>query len=273
MRKSIFIIHFLIFIFVSCSHNVMLNPNIQPNAFSSTKSPSSVGVIFSDELKNHVETVNPSSYSGSAHTYNFEIGKPLSGALLRSVQIAYQDVLEVNTLESSEKFDKILKFTLQQSNMDIYFQEGFFTPNAKANCTLSIGIEAYDGKSNELLQMTTINGSGFSSKATDAFNANKSFAQAVETSIQQITDTVANLLNSGFAEQKISKEITYENNKSEGISDVTDVVYLKSGAIFKGKIIENKRDEYIKLKLFDEKVLKFDYQQIEKFETIIENNH
>ena len=84
----------------------------------------------------------------------------------------------------------------------MYFQEGFLTPTARADYSLSITMEAYDGETMELLQRGTVNGSGFSAKRADEFGAEKEFVRAIEDAIQQVSDDVANLLVSGFAEPK-----------------------------------------------------------------------
>ena len=189
---------------LGCAHQVTLRTTIQPNALIAKKLPKTVAVIFSGEMPTYVESVKPSSFAGSAHTYNFELGKALCPALFRSVETVYDKVILSKSIQPQDQYDGIIKFSLANSNMDVYFQEGFLSSTAKANCSISVTIEAYDN-SGKLLRKTTVNGSGFSSKGTDVFSANKSFAAAAETAIQQIADNVANLLISGFAEEQSGK--------------------------------------------------------------------
>ena len=189
---------------LGCAHQVTLRTTIQPNALIAKKLPKTVVVIFSGEMPTYVESVKPSSFAGSAHTYNFELGKALCPALFRSVETVYDKVILSKSIQPQDQYDGIIKFSLANSNMDVYFQEGFLSSIAKANCSISVTIEAYDN-SGKLLRKTTVNGSGFSSKGTDVFSANKSFAAAAETAIQQIADNVANLLISGFAEEQSGK--------------------------------------------------------------------
>src|SRR4030042_6547354 len=129
--KKILLLIFCILI-VGCAHRVALSPNIRPNAMIANKLPSTVAVVVSDELINHVEHARPSSWSGSAHTYNFEMGKSLCDALTRSVETAYENVMVAKTNPQAGEFDRIIKFALQNSNMDVYFQDGFLTSTGRA---------------------------------------------------------------------------------------------------------------------------------------------
>jgi hypothetical protein len=188
-------------VIVGCTHRVAVRPTIQPSALIAEKLPYSVGIVFSDEMKDYEEHVTPSS-GGTGHTYDFEIGSSLCAALRRSVETAYESVVETATQPRAAEYDRVIKFSLQNSKVDVYFQEGFLTTTARADYSLSIGIEAYDGENLDLLRRNTVSGTGFSSKGADAFGADKSFAEAIEDGVQQVSDNVANLLISGFAEPK-----------------------------------------------------------------------
>lgn len=159
--------------------------------------------------------------------------------------------------------DKVIKFSLKQSNIDVNFQEGFFVANARANCAISVGIEAYDGKTNELVQMTTVNGSGFSSASNDAFKASESFASAAEDAIQQIADSVSNLLVSGFAESSTNQN--YNSNTTNTF--IIDIIYLKSGAQLEGSIINN-QEKFVEMKLQDNSIVKIEKERIDNIDTI-----
>jgi hypothetical protein len=164
-------------------------------------------VIFSPLLKTYVESTRPSSFAGSAHEYKFEIGPALCIALRRSVETVYQTVIEIDTVSGVGQYDRVIRFSLQNSNIDVYFQSGYFTTTGRAQCMLAVSMEAYDGKNMELIGKTTVSGSGFSSRITNAFTADEAFAKAIEMAIQQISDNVANLLISGFAEPKVNKQV------------------------------------------------------------------
>jgi len=195
-------IAFLIIFFVGCAHRITVNPNVQPSALVSRKLPYKVAVVFDPNMKNYVEHATPSTFEGSAHTYDFVVGPSLSAALLRSVEIAYENVFVADALTSVGKCDRVIKFVLQNSSMNIYFQSGFLSPTAHCNYTLSVGVEAYDANNHLLLRKATVSGRGFITKAANAFSADKYFAKTVEEAIQQVSDNVANLLISGFAEPR-----------------------------------------------------------------------
>lgn len=189
-----------------CAHTIAISSSIQPDAFAANKLPYTVAVVFSNEMKSYVEHARPSSWAGSAHTYDFEMGKQLCAALFRAVQVAYENPVEPSANPQQGEYDRIIKFALQNSNIDVYFQEGFLSSSARANYSISVTIEAYEGKSMKLIQKSTVNGSGFSARGgSDAFSADKQFAQAVEAGVKQVCDNVANLLISGFAEPKAQK--------------------------------------------------------------------
>ena len=238
--KKILLLIFCILI-VGCAHRVALSPNIRPNAMIANKLPSTVAVVVSDELLNYVEHARPSSWSGSAHTYNFEMGKSLCDALTRSVETAYENVMVAKTNPQAGEFDRIIKFALQNSNMDVYFQDGFLTSTGRANYSISIVMEAYNGKDIRMLKRSVVNGSGFSSRQSDPFSADKHFAQAIEAGLQQVSDNVANLLISGFAEEgKTASEQGLKSPEFQKEKELREINYA-DGSKYIGDVLDGKR--------------------------------
>ena len=215
MRKIYILLILVCFLFISCTHQIAINPTIHPHAFSAEKLPYSVGVVFSEEMRTYIQHARPSTWSGSAHTYNFEIGNSLCASLLRSVEAAYFQVFDLKSNPRKGEYDRIIKYSLQNSNMDIYFQDGFLTTSGKANYTISIMLEAFNDKSLRMLRKNVISGSGFSTRNTDAFSADKHFAKSIETAIQQVSDNAANLFISGFAE--------HVSNHTSGANENTNI--------------------------------------------------
>ncbi|MDP8208476.1 MAG: hypothetical protein P9L92_17560 [Candidatus Electryonea clarkiae] len=195
MNKSFSIFVIALFLFIAgCSHHIQLNPNIQPNVYSIDKSDFPVGVVFTDKLSSHVEHVNPSTYVGSAHSYNFDLGSTLKSALLRSVEIAHNSVSSVNSTGEFNKYRMGYKFDLENCQIDVTFVEGFLSASAKGNVSISVSLEIYDQENGGLQKRLTISGSGFCSGAASPFQADKLFAKAVEDAIKQISEGVANAL-------------------------------------------------------------------------------
>ena len=118
------------------------------------------------------------------------------------METVYEKVVRIDSIQPPNQYHRILKFSLINNNLDVYFLKGFLSITAKANCSISVSIEVYEN-SGKLIRKTTITGSGFSSKNIDTSSAEKTFAAAVEAAIQQVSDNIANLLISGFAEKTI----------------------------------------------------------------------
>lgn len=186
-------------VIAGCVHRAVICPTIRPSALVAEKLPYSVGIIFSDEMKNYEEHATPDS---GGHLYEFEIGSSLCRTLTRSVEATYEKVAERETQPKASEYERILKFSLQLHRLEVCFQQDYSITTAHAHYALSVGIEAYDGESLELLETNTAGGRGSSSKATDAMSAAETFASAIEDGIQMLSDNVANLLISGFAEPK-----------------------------------------------------------------------
>jgi hypothetical protein len=196
----------LILLVSGCAHSIAISPTLTPAAMVADKRDKTVGVIFAPDIAAYVESASPSSWAGSAHSYTITIGPAICACLLKSVEASYISVVCVEQPPSAGQFDRVLKFAMQNSSMDVYFQDGFLTSNAKSTYAVSVIMEAYDGATMTLLGRTSVSGSGFGSRATDAFSADKSFALTAENGVQQVCDGVANMLISGFAEPKPAQE-------------------------------------------------------------------
>jgi hypothetical protein len=206
MKKLLLLSVIIVTLTMGCAHTIAINSLIQPDAFIAKKFPYTVAVVFPNDMKAYIEHARPSSFSGSANTYNFEMGKQLCDAIFRAVQIAYENPVEPKTNPQQGEYDRIIKFGIVKSNIDVYFQSGYFSSTARANYAISITIETYDGKTMKLIRKSTVNGSGFSARDnSDVFYAEKQFAKAIEDGVKQVCDNIASLLISGFAEPKVEK--------------------------------------------------------------------
>lgn len=182
----------VVLILTGCAHNIQMNPNIQPNVYMINKKDARVGVVFTDKLSNHTQTVKPSTYVGSAHTYTFQVGPPLRSALLRSVEAIYDEVATVDNTSNLVDYDIGYKFDLENAQIDVTFQQGFLTVSSRGNVNLSVSLEKYG--SDGLEKRVVVSGSGFMSGGGDAFNANQQFAKAVEEAIKQLSENAANVM-------------------------------------------------------------------------------
>ncbi|MDP3182462.1 MAG: hypothetical protein Q8M54_06545 [Desulfobaccales bacterium] len=190
---------FLILLF-GCAHQVTLNPTISPSSFTVKKYPYRVAVVFSPDMLELVVHATPTSFIGGGHVYDFQMGDSLCQALLRSADAAYNEVVQADLDLKEGEFDRIIKYSLANSNLNIEFTGAFTWVTAKGNYSLSVLMEAFDGQNLSLIQKAPINGSGFVSQHGNEFTSDKIFAKAIEQGIQQVSDNAANLLASGFGE-------------------------------------------------------------------------
>jgi hypothetical protein len=215
---------------VGCSHQIKLSPTLTPNALSSDPIQKSTAVYFTPDVVAYAEKTNPSSFSGSAHTYNVDIGASLTACLEKAVDVVYEPVVVVDEPPSAGEYDRVIKFSMQNSDLDVSFQEGFLSSNAKSQYTVSVTIEAYDGESMEVFGKSSVTGNSFGSENAGAFNASEAFRQTVETGVQQTCDSVASLLVGGFAEGRSGPDgmaETVESVDSAG-QRYDDLLKLKS---------------------------------------------
>ena len=198
--KCLFLMLLTVSLF-GCEHKVTLAPTISPSSFIAKKYPYKVAVVFSPEMQNlvvHAKPTNPIG-PGFGHVYDYQVGNSLCQALLNSADTAYNQVLQADLDLKEGEFDKVIKFTLVNSNLNIEFV-GLVLPTAKGSYSLSLLMEAFNGQNLNLLQKAPISGNGFVSQQADEFAAEKLFSTAVEQGIQQVSDNAANLLASGFGE-------------------------------------------------------------------------
>jgi hypothetical protein len=238
-----------------CAHNIMISPTLTPTALTGTKHNSSVGVYFAPDILAYSESTSPSSTSGSAHTYNVAIGQSVTACLLKAVAVAYDPVVAVATPPGSGEFDRVIQFSMQNSNFDVNFQDGFLTTNAKSQYTVAIVIEAYEGKSLTLLGKSSVTGNAFGSKQSGPFGSDQAFAETVETGVQQVCDGVANLLISGFAEgTSQSRTAEGETAGARRESEVTKYELLRQlkGLLDQGALTQEEYEQE-KRKVLDSK--------------------
>ena len=188
----------------ACAHQITVNPNMHPNSFSGSKWPLSVAVICSPRLQQMTLSASPSTQLCAAHTFNFDMGESLCQALIRSVEGGYQKVTVASSVAEARGVHRVIKFSLMQNNVDVQFQEGFFTATAKINHHLTVSIESYDARTRSLIGKYTVNGAGFGSRKAGCANSSALalFREAVEDSMQQAVDQAANLAVSGSLEPR-----------------------------------------------------------------------
>ena len=171
----------------ACVNPVELNSAIAPSQSSSERSSEKAGVVCSPELLAHVERAYPSTLTGAATTYEFQLGEPLCNALFKSVEGSYRAAIRATTPYHRGQYARVIQFDLQNSSLSI-------VPRARGAMrvayTLSVVVERY-GLDLKLLGRNAVTGNGLVDcpKVTDEV-----VQQVVEAALQQVTDEATSLL-------------------------------------------------------------------------------
>jgi hypothetical protein len=191
-------------IFTGCTYTGAIRTDIAPTSMVARKYPAKVGVYFAPRLVQYEEITKPATFYGSAHTFTFNMGPAMKEALTKSVESAYSNVSILSDPPMPGKFDRVISFDLQSSNIRVEFVPGFWSNSAKANAILHVTMEIADGSSLKAIQRLTVNGNGFTTQKTSGgADAQTQFSRAIEDAIRQLSDNTANLLISGAAEPKL----------------------------------------------------------------------
>ncbi len=182
-----------------CVQTVAVNPLIQPNTFVSQKQPHSVAVVCSPGLESFVEQANPSTQSGALISYEIPgLGETLCATLTRSVGVYYDTVTRPDSEPQRGQFDRIVRFDLQNSDLDIQVQDnGWAGTTNRVTYTVSVSIESYDQRMS-LVNRSVITGNGILSRRGSS--TQEVVKDAVEMAVQQLADNASNLLVAGLAE-------------------------------------------------------------------------
>ena len=184
---------------LGCVQTVTLDPLIQPNAFVSHKQPLAAAVVCSPGLASFVEQANPSTRSGAMISYEIpSMGETLCDTLTRSVGVYYDTVTRPEHQPRRGEFDRLVKFDLQNSDLDIQVQDnGWAGTTQRVTYTVSISIEGYDERMS-LINRSVITGNGIISRRGSP--TRDVVRDAVELALQQLADNASNLLLAGLAE-------------------------------------------------------------------------
>ena len=190
---------FVIALLLGCAqkHSVPLSSGIPPSAAAKTKVQAPrVAVSFKEPMRSYRHHVDAIRLMNEFHSYDFEIGPSLCNALLRSVNAAYSSVAEISQTASPGKHVLVIVFSLQKSQIDVSFEDRL-TPSARAYSLFTVSVDVFNGKTMVPLHSSTLNGRAFLIRAlgkVSSGEAEKVFAAAIESSIQQLADNATALL-------------------------------------------------------------------------------
>lgn len=181
-------------------HSVMLNPSVKAPATSSSKLPVTVAVVFPESMKSYRKEAPSIWLNGELHNYEFSLGRSLCQTLFRSISALYENSVEKSRVPAPGEREFILVFSLTHTQIDVSVEEGRFKPAARAYSLVTVSVELFNGKTLALLRSFKVSGRGFLIRPLDVVSsreAEKVFTQAIETSLQDVADRVADLLAGG----------------------------------------------------------------------------
>jgi hypothetical protein len=145
-------------------------------------------------------------------SYTVDFRDAVVKALMGSVEASYQNVFIVNVPPVEGQYDRVIRFALQYSSKpDLKLADG-----ARASYTMTISMEAFDGKNMKLVQRTSISGYGMHTSPLPRFFASandlklagsEALTKSIDGAIQQLSDSAANLLIGGFAEPESPRQL------------------------------------------------------------------
>ncbi len=171
----------------ACVTPVALDAAIRPALPPGERSSEKAGVVCSPDLLGHVERAHPSTLTGFANSYQFELGQPLCNALFKSVESSYRAAVRASTPYYRGEFGRVVQFALQDSSLSIAPRADRTTRVAYA---LSVVVERY-GRDLRLESRNVLSGYGLvdAPRLSDAV-----VKEVVEDALQQVANETTTLL-------------------------------------------------------------------------------
>ncbi len=208
-------------LFIGCAYHVGIQPELNDLPRSEPRKNQSVAVVISKTLQTRQEQGNLNAGSGSAHTFIFKVGSPLSRALLGSIENIYSDVELLSAFPDKKGYDYIIVFEFDDAKLDLYFQDGFVGTTAKAHYALSIDMSVYKGSSYQLLKKEPIPARAISSSKMGNETAKEVFTRALESAIEQLAFKVGQYFIDDAATPAMQ---TVQNNRPLVLLDIKKIM-------------------------------------------------
>jgi hypothetical protein len=187
MRRALFLF-FGAALCAACVKPVELSSTIQPTVSAPAgKSSEKAAVLCSEGLLDHVERASPGTLSGIGTAYELELGEPLCGLLLRSVESSYRAAHRASMMPLRGQYGGVVRFDLTKSALSIERQ-----PNGSMRVayTISVAVERL-GRELQPLGRNVVTGNRLVDCATVT---DREVQEAVEDALQQVADGATRLL-------------------------------------------------------------------------------
>jgi hypothetical protein len=167
----------------ACVHTVELSSAIGPSASAEGRSAEKAGVVCGTDLLDHVERAR----AGLATTWRFDLGQPLCGLLVKSVESSHRAAHRAMMMPLAGQYGRVVRFDLQNSALSIERQ-----PNGEMRVayTISVVVERF-GRELERLGTSRVS----ANKLVDCPEVTDEIVQqTVESALQEIADDASSLL-------------------------------------------------------------------------------
>lgn len=182
MRRSAPTLAVLALALSACVRTVELSHSIQPSRAPAAKSTERAGVLCSGALLEHVER---------AGAFAVELGEPLCGALVRSVEGSYRAAQRATKAPYVGEYPRVVRFDLQSSTLAIERRPNGAT---RVTCALSVVVERF-GRDLKRVSSQAVTGHA-QVERDDAGDV--LVREAVETAVRQVSDNASDLLVAGL---------------------------------------------------------------------------
>jgi len=186
----------------ACSFPTAIQPSSIPAAevAPNRRINTSAYYVISDDILTWQKNVRPMGLSGSAHTWQVDLGTPTAETLRRTLDAAFTTAapgIAPPSMQNALNF----RFDLEDADARIMFVSGFFSAVSRADVQIVIRVRVMDASGTEITR-SIVQGTGGSGVDGQMDAMGGSIAAAAERAIRNMaTDFVYKVINTGALAQ------------------------------------------------------------------------
>jgi hypothetical protein len=191
MRRIAVVLAFAVLVGSACVQTVELSSAIKPARSDAGKSSEAAGVVCTPGLL---------AYRERARLYAFELGEPLCGALVKSVESTYRSAKRAEKPYKGQ-FGRVIQFYLHSSSLDVRRQ-----PDGSVRVAYSLGVAVETcGRDLQPSARKLVTGNAVVTRR-DTRTA-EVVKEAAEAALQQVADNTSRLLVAGIDGPRIHDSV------------------------------------------------------------------
>ena len=197
MKKIIFVL--ICIVFWGCSHEVTVRPVISPVAdqFIDHKVDGNIAIFVHPDLADLNKVVKSQSRICNTAKFPIEAGKSIKASLIKTAQSVFKNCKAVDSVPQDHGFDGILAAELLDFDVDVKFNDGFWSDTAEAWVEMNIKLTFYDSNLNPVWRAVV----GYSKKDfSDAGGTCGGGATAISGSMEQCLKNISTQMAEKIAE-------------------------------------------------------------------------